>query len=478
MLDSNLEDMLKCLDKMKRKINKIWFLLGAVSIASTPILVSSCVYENHPSVVFAKKYVNSNYWKNNKNNIDKKIAQELQIPEIKNFYDEMIKNIKLEATFGSYDVITPNKPIEINTTRMSEEKIQSLLSSIDSVVKATLENTPFYAFYQLEKDSILKVELNKIVFNYKKVEPSFNYILGSDFVHFLESYEKISDRSIENVYKNLIFDFAKSKPYSFAEFDKYYNEYTNKMESSYSIIKGFGPIFILNNTDKIGETNDNTKVFAEELANSPELAEEFMLSPDVFVEEHPELLYYDSYHGEISKVKNNKSLHTKEKSDRMIRDTLNEIEELSKISSSYRELKAENKSEEAKKVKDEMLNYINNSQYLKKSYDKRVQYVKEKKSETISNIYHYVEFYAVSLFLLGYENIELVSLDWPENTEYNEFNKTNLRYFVIKIKDSKGQTKYLDPYRDYMNYFQDKQYDFGQVYDNIPEGFTISSGFK
>lgn len=478
MLDSNLEDMSKCLVKMKRKINKFWFLLGAISVSSTPIIASSCVYENHPSVIYAKEFVNSNYWKNNKEKIEKKVSPLLVNEQIKMFYNKMIKEIKLQATFNSYDIFTPENQIEIDVTGMSEEQIQSLLHSIDLVVKAVLEDTPFYSLYLMSKNSILKHELNKVIFNYKKGEALYNYILASDFLHLLKQYKYSSDKSIANVYKNIVFDYFKNKPFSFAAFSPYYNEYKQEMLVTYSMVTGFGPVYILRNTDKIGNSSDETKVFAQELANSTELSEEFMNSPVEFVEEHPDLLYYDSYHGEISRVKAGKSLYKKDRSDKMINETLVEIEEIAKIAQKYRELKAVNNLEEAQKIKTEMFNYINNSKYLKSSYKKQIEYVKAKKSETISNIYHYVEIYALSLFLLGYENIELISLNWPEGIEQNNFNKTNLRYFVLKITDSNGQTKYLDPYRDYMKYTEDKNYEYGKVYDNIPEGFTISEEFK
>ncbi|QDY87770.1 hypothetical protein [Mycoplasma anserisalpingitidis] len=463
---------------MKRKINKLWLLLGAVSVASTPIMASSCIYENHPSVVFAKNFIKSNYWKDNAKNIENKISEELSKTEIRKFYDEIMANIKLQSTFSGYDIFTPNSIITINVTGRDEQEINALLKSMDSVVRAVLEETPFYALYLMNKNSILKRENNKITFDYKSSEAVFNYIQASDFVHLLDLYKSQLDKSIENVYKNVVFDYIKNKPFNFDKYSPYYNEYKNNMSITHSIVAGLGPVYVLNNTDKVGRESDETKVFAEKLSNDDELSEEFMNSPVEFVEDHPDLLYYDSYHGEIERTSEGIYLHGVAASERMIKETLIEIEELTDLALKYRELKSENRLEEANKAKEEMLNYINNSQYLKQSYEKQVEYVKDKKSKTISNIYHYVEFYALSLFLLGYKNIELISLEWPEGTEYSEFNKTNLRYFVIKIKDSKGQIKYLDPYRDYMNYSQNKEYNFGQVYDNIPQGFTISSEFK
>lgn len=272
---------------MKRKS---FLLLGtAIASAATPLMAVSCLYENEPSVVYAKEYVKHNAFTEKS-----KITNAQSPAQLREFENKLFSIKKLLYTFSDFHYsFVLEFSFSNNKEGMAVDNPEYVSKeAIEKVVDNFLEDTPFYALYLSEKDRILRTT-NTVVgkeeyqFSFSDQSP-YNTIPSYVFNAVNKEYK--NDRSVLPVATKLLKALNKTLGQTYSVF---LNDQEYIRTNTYGIKYGFGPINLFDAVNLSGKSEDYFKVF-----NSTEFTDEekehFFNHVEEFFVNKPYYLYLES----------------------------------------------------------------------------------------------------------------------------------------------------------------------------------------
>ncbi|UUD35936.1 hypothetical protein NPA08_03185 [Mycoplasmopsis citelli] len=382
--------------------------------------------------------------------------------------------------FSFIDISDPNKLV-------TEKKVREVVSNF-------LADTPFYGEYLKtislpvsDSDSMISVSKNavgdveSVSFEYKSFV-AFNAI---PYEHFISIAEKIKPQLNASELENSINAYLKIFEYLKTQ------NFVVSDNSSSGIESGFGPTFILESKDPVGQKAGEYEVFNQDTIINPKnpqgepLRKEFFKDPLKFFEEHLDLVNYKSIitakireKGALNNLENKPKNPVLRAQYQRFKNETNKLEsDLNKFIQAFKELreaKTQNASEEVIKQKQALFDK------LLPIFEKDINLARENLmrgvDEARTNINHLVELYAYLLFILGDYKVQLI-----KGTYHYQAEEKPRETYWLEFFDKKTSKWYMaDIYQGYLAKKQGStsQYDpLKELHTSLPQGYTIDPNF-